>query len=175
MPDYEPKTEPAFYERSLSDESALARVTIEDRKEALEAKLDETTGIARIKLNKQIERLDYMLEWQGANPKELDQAELREVNTQPLHIDSSEDAQRERVRNPKTAIRAYCTFCQGGYLPGIRDCGNTICPLWSFRMGGDPFRGFALPKPIEVELTPEELENDEDIFDEDDEDEGEDD
>lgn len=45
---------------------------------------------------------------------------------------------RNRVRNRGTAITAMCIVCTGG-RKAVTECAATQCPLWPFRMGGDPF------------------------------------
>lgn len=45
----------------------------------------------------------------------------------------------ERVRNPKTAIRAFCVACVGGYLKDVAQCTAFKCALHPFRMGVNPF------------------------------------
>lgn len=126
-------------------------------------------------MQKRLERLEYMLSWQGANPKELDKKELRAVNTQPLHEDATSDKSRAGVKNPRTAIRAYCvSSCMGGQPSLVRECASVTCVFWPFRMGADPFRGYELPKVEEPELETD-LEEDDLIEDEDDEDDIEDD
>lgn len=43
-----------------------------------------------------------------------------------------------RVRNPLTAIRAFCIQCMGGYVNLIPDCTAPKCPLFAYRMGKNP-------------------------------------
>lgn len=45
----------------------------------------------------------------------------------------------EKVRNPKTAIRAKCVECSGGSLKEVADCRVKGCALHPFRMGVNPF------------------------------------
>lgn len=47
---------------------------------------------------------------------------------------------RGRVRNRGTAITAMCITCTGG-RKAVTECIDTTCPLWAFRLGGDPFFG----------------------------------
>src|SRR5690606_38129911 len=110
--------------------------------------------VPRIKLLARIDRTEQSLNWQGANPKELDFAELRDHLREPDHeADPIENKYRARIRNRATSIRAYCVSCQGGYVQGVRDCVEVVCPLYSFRMGADPLRGFKMPEPAHVFLT----------------------
>lgn len=53
-----------------------------------------------------------------------------------------------KVRNPMTAIRAFCVQCCGGYLGEISKCqngrenakpGEPWCPLHEFRNGDNPY------------------------------------
>jgi hypothetical protein len=48
---------------------------------------------------------------------------------------------RKRIKNPNSAIRAHCLECQGNDTVGVRQCPSFNCPLWPFRMGGNPFFG----------------------------------
>ena len=43
-----------------------------------------------------------------------------------------------RVRNPLTAIRAFCVTCMGGYINLIPECTSPKCPLFAYRMGRNP-------------------------------------
>lgn len=114
------------------------------------------------------------LDWQGADPRELDFDELKEAIHEPTGDDTVEDTYRSRIRNQSTAIRAYCVVCQGGSVAGIKECPATTCVLFPFRMGKDPLRGFELPKVNEEALSDEDMteeELDDDSEDDEDEDE----
>jgi hypothetical protein len=41
--------------------------------------------------------------------------------------------------SPLKVIRAKCVDCCGGQVGEVRKCVATTCPLWSFRMGHNPF------------------------------------
>lgn len=43
-----------------------------------------------------------------------------------------------RVRNPLTAIRAFCVTCMGGYVNLVPNCTAPKCPLFAYRMGRNP-------------------------------------
>lgn len=43
-----------------------------------------------------------------------------------------------RVRNPLTAIRAFCVTCMGGHVSMIPGCTAPKCPLFAYRMGRNP-------------------------------------
>lgn len=45
----------------------------------------------------------------------------------------------DRVKNPKTAIRAKCVECSGGSLKEVAECKIVKCALHPFRMGQNPF------------------------------------
>jgi hypothetical protein len=45
----------------------------------------------------------------------------------------------DKVRNPLTAIRAFCVSCMGGYVQEIKGCSAPKCPLYPFRMGKNPY------------------------------------
>ena len=47
----------------------------------------------------------------------------------------------KRIRSPLTAIRAFCYWCQGEDISGVRNCTSMVCPLFPFRMGKNPFYG----------------------------------
>lgn len=168
-----PRTSPDYYERPLSQESADFRFHIEKELDELEETIEsEENPIKRLKLRKKAERLEYMLSWQGANPKEIDRTELRQVNTQPLHEDATSDKSRAAVKNPRTAIRAYCvSSCMCGQPSLVRECTSITCVLWPFRMGADPFRGYELPKVEEPELEIDEADIDDLDFEDDEDDE----
>lgn len=119
----------------------------ENRFDALSEKYEQTTGIAALKLSKQLALIEHCLDWQGANPKELDIEELTEVIHAPTGDDIVEDAYRAKIKNQRTAIRAYCVVCMGGSVVGVRECSSVSCQLFPFRMGRDPIRGYLLPKP----------------------------
>ncbi|MDH3378271.1 MAG: hypothetical protein OEQ39_15125 [Gammaproteobacteria bacterium] len=44
-----------------------------------------------------------------------------------------------RVRNPLTAIRAFCVQCMGGYVQLIQTCPSVKCPLHAYRRGRNPY------------------------------------
>lgn len=46
---------------------------------------------------------------------------------------------QEKVKNPKTAIRAKCVECSGGSLKEVQMCRVVDCALFPFRMGINPF------------------------------------
>lgn len=46
---------------------------------------------------------------------------------------------RNRIRNRATGIVAKCVDC-AGTRKNVTECAAVDCPLWSFRLGGSPFR-----------------------------------
>lgn len=46
---------------------------------------------------------------------------------------------RDKIKNPKTAIRAKCVECSGGSLKEVAECPVIQCALHPFRMGVNPF------------------------------------
>jgi hypothetical protein len=54
---------------------------------------------------------------------------------------------RDKVRNPLTAVRAFCVECMGGYVSEVKACSNGLCPLHPFRMGRNPLHGSAGKTP----------------------------
>lgn len=65
-----------------------------------------------------------------------------------------------KVKSPKSAIRAKCVECVGGYLKEIATCTATKCALHPFRMGHNPFHKKAQARLGEV--PSEEGDDDED-------------
>jgi hypothetical protein len=45
----------------------------------------------------------------------------------------------EKVKNPKSAIRAKCIECSGGSYKEVQECRVTQCALYPFRTGENPF------------------------------------
>lgn len=44
----------------------------------------------------------------------------------------------EGYRSPLRAIREKCIDCMCGYVPEVKRCPSTNCPLWIFRFGKNP-------------------------------------
>lgn len=42
--------------------------------------------------------------------------------------------------NPVKAIREFCLECSGDSTAEVKNCTRTVCPLFPFRMGKNPFR-----------------------------------
>lgn len=55
----------------------------------------------------------------------------------------------DRVRNPLTAIRAFCVTCMGGSANLIPSCTVSHCPLFTYRMGRNP-KARKRGKPFEI-------------------------
>ena len=126
----------------------------------------------RLKLLKEIDQLDFMIEWQAANPKTIPFKELRtHIRESIAGDDPIENKYRARIKNRATAIRAMCVVCQGGDVYTIKECSSITCPLYPFRMGKDPLRGWQLPKHTAIEL-PDDDEDGPDLFEDGDDDEG---
>lgn len=154
------ESEPDLYAGVLSKSSSEDRETVEERLDALYAKWREASGIDRLKLQKQIDRIETQLAWQGANPKEIPIDELAEHIRQPMSDDATEAKYRQRISNRATAIRAYCVWCQGGGVADVKACASLNCPLHPFRMGADPLRGWQMPEPQPIENDIEEEDDD---------------
>jgi len=122
----------------------------------LYAKQREATGISILKLQKRIDRAELNLDLQGANPKLVPFAVLKEHIQAPAYLNQLEDKYLARINNRAKAIRAYCVNCQGFELIGVKECSSLNCPLHPFRMGKDPLRGWEIPKAEELELDDEE-------------------
>lgn len=118
-------------------------------------KLAETKGVARLRLQREIDLREQQLSWQGANPKDVPFEDLRDHIRHPHHNDPLENKYQARIGNRATAIRAYCVMCQGGTTSGVRECPSVTCPLYPFRMGSDPLRGYELPKAAPVVIDTE--------------------
>lgn len=146
-------SQPEFYQTPLLEESKRHRLNLEKSLSEKYAALSESKGVARLKLQRDIDRIEQTLAWQGANPKQIDFADLKEhITTAPI-MDAVEAKYQRRIKNRATAIRAYCVSCQGGSVVDVRNCPSVTCPLHPFRMGTDPLRGFDIPKaePIVIE------------------------
>ena len=69
----------------------------------------------------------------------------------------------EKVRNPKTAIRAKCVECSGGSLKEVAECRVTGCALHPFRMGVNPFNKKTRERlEGQTSATDEEIDDDDD-------------
>lgn len=149
-----------FYEGQLSAQAAENREPLENRLNELYEGLDDLIGLPRLKRLKEINTLEQQLAWQGANPKALPFDELSEHIRQGYeHQDTIEKKYAARISNRATAIRSFCVNCQGGFVAGVKDCASVTCPLHPFRMGKDPFRGWALPVPHSEPELPEDEED----------------
>lgn len=76
----------------------------------------------------------------------------------PTIIDHSREVverYKAKIRNPKTAIRAFCVECSGGYLKEVAECRVVKCALHPFRMGVNPFN-----KTVQARLASESGETD---------------
>lgn len=159
-------TKPDYYESQLSESASQQREVLEERVAYLYEnanKLDN--AVLRTKAMRRIDPLETSLSLQGANPKKVPFSILKEHVQSPTSTDPMENKYMARVKNRATAIRAYCVMCMGGDIAGIRLCASLTCPLHPFRNGGDPFRGFELPK-FEMPELPEDEEDDNDEFEE---------
>lgn len=47
---------------------------------------------------------------------------------------------------PLKALRLMCRRCTGGATKAIRECAQTECPAWPFRMGKHPTRKGTWPR-----------------------------
>lgn len=45
---------------------------------------------------------------------------------------------KDRIKNPKSAIRAMCVECSGGSLKEVQMCTVVKCALYPFRLGQNP-------------------------------------
>lgn len=157
----EHKTEPDFYESPLSESASQQRADLERQLERVYAEArHEYNSVLRAKIMRRADAIEAQLSLQGANPKKVPFDTLKEHVQGPNGQDAVVNKYRSRIKNRATAIRAYCVWCMGGELVGVRLCPSVTCPLHPFRMGGDPFRGFDIPKfempELDVEVDEEE-------------------
>lgn len=111
----------------------------------------ETVNVLDIR----IEYLELKLTYWGKNPKEIPVSALRHMVDPVIGEDPIKAKYFRRVSNPATALRAFCIHCMNGQTAEIRRCQAVQCPLWPFRMGGNPFFGKVLPPIKHVVIDPE--------------------
>jgi hypothetical protein len=150
-------SDPEYYETKLSEESREHRDHLETKLANQYAELKSLNGLAQLRLKENINRMEQTLAWQGANPKKIPFDELKE-HIHSSGVDPIERKYVQRIKNRTTAMRAFCVSCMGDDVYAVKDCPSVTCPIHPFRMGGDPFRGYELPK-----LELEEDENDEEL------------
>lgn len=150
-----PKTRPPKYDRTLTYESAQARAGGEQELAEVDQRIDfltekETRTVTEMKellvLRARSRRLELALDYQGANPKKLPKAIIKEIANGAALKDGVEDEYRKKIKNRATAIRAKCVSCMSGQPGLVRECANVGCPLYMFRMGDNPLFGFEIPK-----------------------------
>lgn len=121
--------------------------------------MQQSSALKSLKLEAQIDELDFALENQCIDPRNIVFPTLRShIRATDVDDDPATNKARSRIKNRATAIRAYCYWCQGGFSPGIRECASITCPLWPFRLGKDPLRGYELP-PLTIDCTDEDEED----------------
>lgn len=49
-------------------------------------------------------------------------------------------SEQRKPANPLSAIRAYCLECVCGSYAEVKQCSITLCPLYPFRFGKNPYR-----------------------------------
>lgn len=107
----------------------------EERLERLENGEEEANLKEFMRAKKDAESLkkDYL--YVGVDPRDIPREELLEMVKTPYVFDNVEVTYRNRIRNPMTAIRAFCVICMGGQPSQVRKCTATRCPLWGLRLG----------------------------------------
>jgi len=65
------------------------------------------------------------------------------VGKLPSQISKEDLRDLGHPESPIKAIRRNCVECSGGSEAEARKCTATMCPLWPFRMGRNPFHGRA--------------------------------
>lgn len=88
-----------------------------------------------LKYRKKLIRLIDMYNYIGVDPKDIDRSTLLELVKQPDHYDNVEKVYRDRIKNPMTAVRAFCVLCCGGVPSAVKSCAKVNCPLWALRLG----------------------------------------
>ena len=87
-------------------------------------------------------RLPKVAETFGEDFKELNLTVADRVQLVRTPFDPAsgqEQRYRNRIRNRQTAITAMCVQCVGT-RKNVTECIDCTCPLWPFRMGGNPYR-----------------------------------
>ena len=72
----------------------------------------------------------------------------RRFATKPVEVDEEieeaasdvEELQKDKPKNPLSAIRAMCLTCMEGSHKRVTECGTKDCPVHHFRFGKNPFR-----------------------------------
>lgn len=72
----------------------------------------------------------------------------RRFATKPVEVDEEieeaasdvEELQKDKPKNPLSAIRSMCLTCMEGSHKRVTDCGTKDCPCHHFRFGKNPFR-----------------------------------
>jgi hypothetical protein len=111
---------------------------------------------AVLDLEAHVASLEFLLKYQGKNPKEIPVKDLKaQIHDRPIE-DSNTKASFKRIRNQGTGIRAFCITCMGGQPVEVRLCPATHCPLWPFRLGNNPFFGKTLMPVADIEVEGDE-------------------
>ena len=149
-------SQPPNYNGTLSQEGREIREDLEQKLSDLYASLDGLEGITRLRALKRIDTADFPVEYQGANPKEIDFKVLRDhIREADVEDDPLINKYRARISSRATAIRAMCVMCQGGVVAAVKDCVSITCTLHPFRMGKDPLRGWLPPPTVVIEIADE--------------------
>jgi hypothetical protein len=115
---------------------------LKENLKSLDEKLETKAPVREIMTaDRAVKRLTLMVDNFSRNPKEIPRETLiAMLNTPPGVPDAVERKLRKRIRNRSTAIRSFCIMCMGCQPKAVKECSATWCPLWPFRMGGDPLR-----------------------------------
>jgi hypothetical protein len=111
-------------------------------------------------LEERVAELEFRLRYQGKDTRDVPVAGFRQMLHEGTFSDSNVKAAFQRIKNPATAIRAFCTFCMSGQTAEIRRCQAVTCPLWPFRLGQNPFFGKVLPAVVARDLALEDTSED---------------
>ncbi len=115
-----------------------------------------------IDLEPEIEKLEFLLKYQGKNPKDIPVVDLKAImvcksSSWLSNEDHTTMEYRKKIRNHGTAVRAFCVSCMNGQPSEVRACGATHCPLWPFRLGKNPFFGRTLMPVEEIAVEDDEI------------------
>lgn len=89
----------------------------------------------------------------GMDPKVVPSSIIKHVLNCSVSDSPAMYKSLQRVKNANTGIRAKCITCMGGQPNYVRSCSSITCPLWPFRMGGNPFYGRLTDIDTEAEVV----------------------
>lgn len=102
-------------------------------------------------LEDRVFELECRLRYQGRDTRDVPLDTFKKLLHEGQFKNSDTRTAFQRIKNPATAMRAYCVFCMGGQAVEVKRCQSYTCPLWPFRMGQNPFYGKTLP-PLDYDI-----------------------